>query len=63
MVEEAGGMVTRMDGEKFTIFDRSVLVSNGVVHEKVDSFLMFLVHMIIRYIKFEFFFFLLLYKI
>ncbi|RWW67591.1 hypothetical protein BHE74_00024951 [Ensete ventricosum] len=35
MVEEAGGAVTRMDGGKFTVFDRSVLVSNGIVHEKV----------------------------
>lgn len=35
MVEEAGGVVTRMDGGKFTVFDRSVLVSNGIVHEKV----------------------------
>lgn len=37
MVEEAGGAVTRMDGGKFTVFDRSVLVSNGVVHEQVHS--------------------------
>ncbi|KAG6527542.1 hypothetical protein ZIOFF_009653 [Zingiber officinale] len=35
MVEEAGGAVTRMDGGKFTVFDRSVLVSNGVVHEQL----------------------------
>ncbi|WVZ77736.1 hypothetical protein U9M48_025563 [Paspalum notatum var. saurae] len=32
IVEEAGGVVTRMDGGEFTVFDRSVLVSNGVVH-------------------------------
>ncbi|CAL5060051.1 unnamed protein product [Urochloa decumbens] len=32
IVEEAGGVVTRMDGGPFTVFDRSVLVSNGVVH-------------------------------
>ncbi|KAJ1278065.1 hypothetical protein BS78_04G051600 [Paspalum vaginatum] len=32
IVEEAGGVVTRMDGGQFTVFDRSVLVSNGVVH-------------------------------
>ncbi|KAK2634962.1 hypothetical protein Ddye_029754 [Dipteronia dyeriana] len=36
MVEEAGGTVTRMDGEKFCVFDRSVLVSNGVLHAKVS---------------------------
>ncbi|CAL9207565.1 unnamed protein product [Musa hybrid cultivar] len=35
MVEEAGGVVTRMDGGKFSVFDRSVLVSNGIVHEKL----------------------------
>ncbi|KAG1331895.1 phosphatase IMPL1, chloroplastic [Cocos nucifera] len=35
IVEEAGGVVTRMDGEKFTVFDRSVLVSNGLVHDKL----------------------------
>lgn len=27
--------MTRMDGGKFTVFDRSVLVSNGVLHSKV----------------------------
>lgn len=36
IVEEAGGVVTRMDGGKFTVFDRSVLVSNGAIHEKVN---------------------------
>nr|XP_025643900.1 phosphatase IMPL1, chloroplastic isoform X7 [Arachis hypogaea] len=35
MVEEAGGAVSRMDGGKFCVFDRSVLVSNGVLHEKI----------------------------
>ncbi|CAN1150952.1 Phosphatase IMPL1, chloroplastic [Linum perenne] len=35
MVEEAGGTVTRMDGGKFCVFDRSVLVSNGVLHSKL----------------------------
>ncbi|XP_065852489.1 phosphatase IMPL1, chloroplastic [Euphorbia lathyris] len=35
IVEEAGGAVTRMDGEKFCVFDRSVLVSNGVIHSKL----------------------------
>ncbi|XP_057749262.1 phosphatase IMPL1, chloroplastic isoform X2 [Arachis stenosperma] len=35
MVEEAGGAVSRMDGGKFCVFDRSVLVSNGVLHEKL----------------------------
>ncbi|KAM1917316.1 hypothetical protein ACFX13_036932 [Malus domestica] len=35
IVEEAGGKVTCMDGGKFSVFDRSVLVSNGVLHGKV----------------------------
>ncbi|KAL6629912.1 hypothetical protein ACP70R_029677 [Stipagrostis hirtigluma subsp. patula] len=32
IVEEAGGVVSRMDGGEFTVFDRSVLVSNGIIH-------------------------------
>ncbi|XP_043690074.1 phosphatase IMPL1, chloroplastic [Telopea speciosissima] len=35
IVEEAGGAVTCMDGGKFCVFDRSVLVSNGLVHAKL----------------------------
>ncbi|CAL9016221.1 unnamed protein product [Prunus brigantina] len=35
IVEEAGGKVTRMDGGNFCVFDRSVLVSNGVLHDKL----------------------------
>ncbi|XP_009376387.1 phosphatase IMPL1, chloroplastic [Pyrus x bretschneideri] len=35
IVEEAGGKVTCMDGGKFSVFDRSVLVSNGVLHGKL----------------------------
>lgn len=35
MVEEAGGTVSCMDGGKFSVFDRSVLVSNGTLHEKL----------------------------
>ncbi|KAG9458718.1 hypothetical protein H6P81_003226 [Aristolochia fimbriata] len=35
IVEEAGGTVTCMDGEKFCVFDRSVLVSNGRLHEQL----------------------------
>ncbi|KAK9748196.1 hypothetical protein RND81_02G042400 [Saponaria officinalis] len=35
IVEEAGGAVSRMNGEKFCVFDRSVLVSNGVLHPKL----------------------------
>ncbi|XP_027088993.2 phosphatase IMPL1, chloroplastic isoform X1 [Coffea arabica] len=35
IVEEAGGAVSCMDGGKFSVFDRSVLVSNGVLHAKL----------------------------
>ncbi|KAK1307878.1 hypothetical protein QJS10_CPA09g00909 [Acorus calamus] len=35
IVEEAGGTVTRMDGGPFCVFDRSVLVSNGLLHSKL----------------------------
>ncbi|XP_074278007.1 phosphatase IMPL1, chloroplastic [Silene latifolia] len=35
IVEEAGGAVTRMDGGKFCVYDRSVLVSNGSIHPKL----------------------------
>ncbi|XP_050261055.1 phosphatase IMPL1, chloroplastic-like [Quercus robur] len=35
IVEEAGGTVTCMDGGKFCVFDRSILVSNGALHEKL----------------------------
>ncbi|XP_070051458.1 phosphatase IMPL1, chloroplastic isoform X3 [Nicotiana tomentosiformis] len=35
IVEEAGGTVSCMDGGKFSVFDRSVLVSNGLLHAKL----------------------------
>lgn len=35
IVEEAGGTVTTMDGRAFSVFDRSVLVSNGSLHDKL----------------------------
>ncbi|OVA12398.1 Inositol monophosphatase [Macleaya cordata] len=35
IVEEAGGTVTRMDGGGFCVFDRSVIVSNGILHSKL----------------------------
>ncbi|CAK9187150.1 unnamed protein product [Ilex paraguariensis] len=38
MVEEAGGTVSCMDGRSFCVFDRSVLVSNGVLHAKVSLY-------------------------
>ncbi|KAB2637570.1 EH domain-containing protein 1-like [Pyrus ussuriensis x Pyrus communis] len=35
IVEEAGGKVTCMDGGKFSVFDRSILLSNCVLHGKL----------------------------
>ncbi|KAL4442054.1 hypothetical protein ABPG77_011315 [Micractinium sp. CCAP 211/92] len=35
VVEEAGGSVTTLDGRAFSVFDRSVLVSNGYLHEAI----------------------------
>ncbi|PON45573.1 Inositol monophosphatase [Parasponia andersonii] len=35
IAEEAGGTITCMDGGKFSVFDRSVLVSNGALHGKL----------------------------
>jgi len=35
IVEEAGGTVTTMDGRAFSVFDRSVVVSNGAVHQEL----------------------------
>ncbi|KAJ6889189.1 phosphatase IMPL1 [Populus alba x Populus x berolinensis] len=35
IVEEAGGAVSCMDGGKCCVFDRSVLVSNSVLHAKL----------------------------
>ena len=35
VVEEAGGTVTTMDGRAFSVFDRSVLVSNTHLHQQL----------------------------
>lgn len=39
MVEEAGGRVTRIDGEPFSIFDTEMLASNGAVHLPMQKIL------------------------
>lgn len=38
IAEEAGALVTRMDGKDFTVFDRSVIASNGKLHPQVSPF-------------------------
>lgn len=35
IVEEAGGMVTTMRGTAYSVFERSVLVSNGSIHGEI----------------------------
>ncbi|UPQ97832.1 inositol monophosphatase [Chloropicon primus] len=35
IVEESGGKVTTLDGRPYTVFDKSLLASNGLVHEEM----------------------------
>ena len=35
MVREAGGTVSNMEGEPFSVFSRSVLASNGALHADI----------------------------
>jgi len=35
MVREAGGRVTTLDGRDYSVFDKSMLASNGRVHEEM----------------------------
>ena len=35
IVEEAGGVVSRMDGGPSSVFDRSVLVASAALHSQV----------------------------
>lgn len=37
IVSEAGGKVTRMDGELFNIYDDQILASNGIIHQDLTS--------------------------
>ncbi|MFQ6611549.1 MAG: inositol monophosphatase family protein [Fidelibacterota bacterium] len=38
ILQEAGGTVTRMDGEPFNIFDRQILATNGIIHKELLTF-------------------------
>jgi len=40
MIEEAGGIVTRFDGSPFQMGDRSILASNGHIHQAMVGVLM-----------------------
>lgn len=42
IVEEAGGIVSCMDGKKYSVFDRTCLASNGVLHAKVRLLFLYL---------------------
>ncbi|MDE1161284.1 MAG: inositol monophosphatase family protein [Acidobacteriaceae bacterium] len=37
LVEEAGGMVTHLDGAKFTLDSREVLATNGLIHGEMQA--------------------------
>jgi len=39
IVEEAGGIVTRIDGKPFSIFDKEILASNGHIHRSMKTVL------------------------
>lgn len=35
MVKEAGGTVSNMEGDPYSVFSRSVLATNGLLHEEI----------------------------
>ncbi|UCE25955.1 MAG: inositol monophosphatase [Candidatus Zixiibacteriota bacterium] len=39
IVEQAGGKVTRIDGRKYSIFDKEILASNGHIHSAMKAVL------------------------
>ena len=39
IVREAGGLVTRFDGQPFTLEGRQILASNGRVHDEMRGIL------------------------
>jgi len=40
IVREAGGRVTRIDGGKYSIYDKSILASNGKIHRQMQKILL-----------------------
>lgn len=38
IVKEAGGVVTKMDGQGFSIHDQQILASNGLIHDAMMQF-------------------------
>jgi myo-inositol-1(or 4)-monophosphatase len=39
LVEEAGGKVTRINGQNYSIFDDNILASNGLIHRQMQNVL------------------------
>ena len=37
IVEEAGGKITKLDGKKFSIYDKEILVSNSKIHAQMTQ--------------------------
>ena len=37
IVEEAGGRITNFDGDKYSVFDKQTLATNGLIHEEMLS--------------------------
>ena len=35
IVEEAGGRITNFDGDKYSVFDKQTLATNGLIHEEM----------------------------
>jgi myo-inositol-1(or 4)-monophosphatase len=34
-VSEAGGKISKMDGSEYSIYDKEILVSNGLLHDQM----------------------------
>ena len=37
IVSESGGKISKMDGNKYSIYDNQILASNGIIHEYLSS--------------------------
>ncbi len=40
LIEEAGGKITKYDGSTFDIYNEKILVSNGIIHQKISKALL-----------------------
>jgi len=39
IMQEAGGQVTKLDGNPLSVYDREILASNGLVHQEMVDIL------------------------